>query len=109
MSDTRSHRSRLFSALGVLPVKIAAALWAKGFFQPGYVIEIYQGGDIQMTLEAVARRPSKVPAPPSQGGKTAEKLGGKRSLCTCRSLKNQPHPEKDPASPSYTWLGTSSN
>ena len=30
-------------------------------------------------------------------------------LVTCRSLKNQPLPEKDPASPSYTWLGTSSN
>jgi hypothetical protein len=80
MSDSRSHRPRFFSTLGVLPVEIAAALWAKGFFQPGYVIEVYQGGDIQMTLEAVASRPGKVPATPSQGRENLREIGMKAQL-----------------------------
>jgi hypothetical protein len=59
MSDPRPHRARFVATLGALAVMIAAALWAKRFYQAGYVVDVYPGGDIQMTLEAVARRPGK--------------------------------------------------
>jgi hypothetical protein len=59
MIDTRPHRARVFLTLGVLAFTVAAALWAQGIFQSGYVIDVYPGGDIQDALEAVARRPGK--------------------------------------------------
>jgi hypothetical protein len=59
MSDTRPHRARIFLTLGGLAFTVAAALWAQGIFQPGYVIDVYPGGDIQKTLEAAALRPGK--------------------------------------------------
>jgi hypothetical protein len=59
MSTTGLRRPRFFGAILVLAVTITAALWARGLFRARYVIEVYPGGDIQSTLEAVARRPGK--------------------------------------------------
>jgi len=43
MSDPRPHRPGFVLTLGVLAVMIAAALWAKGFFQAGYVVKSTRG------------------------------------------------------------------
>jgi hypothetical protein len=59
MSDARRYRLRLFLGLGVLATTAAAAIWARGFCQPAYVVDVYPGGDIQSSLEAVARRPGR--------------------------------------------------
>jgi hypothetical protein len=59
MSNLGRHRRRFFLTLGVLAIAIAATLWAKGYFQTGYVIDVYPGGDIQLALEAVARHSGK--------------------------------------------------
>lgn len=53
------NRPRFFFIVGVPVVTIVAALWAKGFFRSNYVIDVYPGDDIQVTLEAVGRRPGK--------------------------------------------------
>jgi hypothetical protein len=57
MNFNRPQRRRIFLTLGVLAVAITVALRATGFFQAKYVIDVYPGGDIQKTLEAVVRRP----------------------------------------------------
>jgi hypothetical protein len=58
-SKAKSHRLRAFLALGALAVLVTVALWAIGFFEPRYVVDIYPGGDIQGALESVARRLGK--------------------------------------------------
>jgi hypothetical protein len=59
MSVLRQHPCRFCFAFGVLAVTILAVLWATGFFQSAYVIDIFPGEDIQDALEAIARRPGK--------------------------------------------------
>jgi parallel beta helix pectate lyase-like protein len=60
MSQTHHpHRRCVFLTLGALAVAIAVAVWAKRFFAPRFVIDVYPGSDIQKTLEAVAGRPAK--------------------------------------------------
>jgi hypothetical protein len=47
----------LLSISGALAVALALALWAKGFFEPRHVIDVYPGNDIQTALETAARLP----------------------------------------------------
>jgi hypothetical protein len=59
MSKSHFQRLRVFFALGGLAVLVAVGLWANGFFEPRYVVDVYPGGDIQQALELVAGRAGK--------------------------------------------------
>ena len=52
-------RRRLILILGALAVLVAVGLWAKAFFEPRHVVDVYPGGDIQQALESVALLPGK--------------------------------------------------
>jgi hypothetical protein len=56
MSPNQRIRARILLILAALGIAIASALWAKRFFEPRHVIDVYPGQNIQTALEAAARQ-----------------------------------------------------
>jgi hypothetical protein len=55
MSQNQALRTRILLVFGTLAVAVALALWAKAFFEPRHVIDVYPGQNIQAALESAAR------------------------------------------------------
>jgi hypothetical protein len=59
MSQNHRLRTRILLVSGTLAVAVALALWAKAFFEPRHVFDVYPGQNVQTALESAARLTGK--------------------------------------------------